>query len=139
MNIKGACYFSKLHNEHIIVIISDTDEYNKALIVPLSSIKFIKDGKSMYNNLKCSPYDTACTLDIGDIVSDKNINVITKPTYALYKRAEEIDINLINTSQWKGALEYRCMVSREILEKLQNGAKVSDYLQERFYKYFDFF
>ncbi len=139
MNIKGACYFSKLHNEHIIVIISDTDEYNKALIVPLSSIKFIENGKSMYNSLKCSPYDTACTLDIGDIVSDKNINVITKPTYALYKRAEEIDINLINTSQWKGSLEYRCMVSNEILAKLQNGAKVSDYLQERFYKYFDLF
>lgn len=39
----------------------------------------------------------------------------------------------------KGALEYRCMVSHKILAKLQNGAKVSEYLQERFYKYFDFF
>lgn len=139
MNIKGTCYFSKLHNEHVIVIISDTNEQNNVLLVPLSSIKFVPNGKSLYNNLNCSPYDSACTLEQGDIISDKNINVITKSTYVLYKRAQEINIDKLNLAQLQGLLEYRCIVSNEILVKIQEGAKKSINMQERFYKYFDLF
>lgn len=139
MNIKGTCYFSKLHNEHIIVIISDKNKHNQVLLIPLSSIKFIENGKHEYNNKKCMPYDSACTLNTGDIISEKGVNVITRPTYALYKRAEEININTLNLSQLNGILEYRCKVDNSILKQLQNGAKLSHNLQERFYKYFDLF
>lgn len=65
--------------------------------------------------------------------------MITKSTYVLYKRAQEINIDKLNLAQLQGLLEYRCIVSNEILVKIQEGAKKSINLQERFYKYFDLF
>ena len=49
MIIKGTCYFSHIHNQHVIVIISETDENGYALLVPLSSIKFHNNDRDFYN------------------------------------------------------------------------------------------
>lgn len=139
MNIKGTCYFSKIHNKHVIVVISDTSKDNKALIIPLSSIKFSENGNYIYNGRKCNRYDDSCTLDSDDIIANNGQNVLNRPTFALYKLADEMVINEINLSQIKSLLEYRCIVSNDVLKKLQDGAKKSDRLEERFYKYFDLF
>lgn len=38
MNIKGSCYFSHIHNKHMIVILSESNKDGRVLLVPLSSI-----------------------------------------------------------------------------------------------------
>ena len=99
MIIKGTCYFSHIHNQHVIVIISETDENGYALLVPLSSIKF--------HNKPCSFYDHSCVLESSDIISHKNKPVLTKPTFAMYQLASKISVSDITKYQIDGKLEYR--------------------------------
>lgn len=139
MKIKGTCFFSKKHNGHIIVFISEANAENKALLVPLSSIKFTEEGSDTYENNRCRPFDHSCVLNKGDIISNNNIDVLTKPTYVFYKRAEELPIKDIVGLQFNSDFEYRCDVSSDVLEKIQEGAKNTSRLQERFYKYFSYF
>ena len=139
INIKGACYFSHIHNKHIIVILSSINENNKALIVPLSSIKFRENGKDSYNNQPCSFYDHSCVLEHSDIISHTNKPVLDRPTFAMYKLADELTITDITKYQINGKLEYRGFVTENVLKKLQNGAKNTEYLEKYLFKYFNFF
>ena len=46
---------------------------------------------------------------------------------------------MINEYYMKDMFEYRCIVSNDVLKKLQEGAKKSDELENRFHKYFALF
>lgn len=139
MIIKGTCYFSHIHNQHVIVIISETDENGYALLVPLSSIKFHNNGRDFYNNKPCSFYDHSCVLESSDIISHKNKPVLTKPTFAMYQLASKIYVSDITKYQIDGKLEYRGTVTDYVLKKLQNGAAKTEYIEEHLIKYFSLF
>ncbi len=139
MDIKGACYFSKIHNQHIIIFLTNEDENGMALLVPLSSIKFNSNGTYLYNNERCDYYDDVCVLNINDIITDTGKSVLTKPTCVRYDKAAEMSVSDITSSHFQNQLEYRCIVDNKIFKRLQNGAKLSDNIPIYFQKYFELF
>ncbi len=108
-------------------------------MVALTSIKFNENGKYKYKNKSCSYYDNSCIIEPNEIISNKGLNVIKKPTYALYKLADIINEKDIIKYQLNGILEYRCEINKNLLNRLQNGAMMSEFLEEHFKKYFDLF
>lgn len=139
MDIKGSCYFSHIHNEHVIVILSESDKDGNALLVPLSSIKFKENGKYQYQNQSCSYYDNSCIINSDEIISDNGQSVLNRPTYALYKFAGIISEQNLIQAILNGKLEYRCVLNNELLNRLQTGATKTDFLEGHLKKFFALF
>ena len=45
----------------------------------------------------------------------------------------------ILSKQFDDKYRYKCKISEELLKRIQDGAKISEDLEPRFQKYFDFF
>ncbi|MDR1007063.1 MAG: hypothetical protein LBL65_00670 [Campylobacteraceae bacterium] len=131
MDFSGSCFFAEdvpnSNFPHFIVIISKASPDNQALLVPISSIK-----PNKY-------YDNACVLNEKDIVADNEKNVLHKPSFIRYQWAQEIDIKSIIDKKFNGIYHYQCKVSKDVLLRIQKGAKKSKELVPYFKKYFDFF
>lgn len=139
MNIKGLCYFSHIHNKHMIVILSESDKDGRFLLVPLSSIQFKENGKYQYQNQSCSFYDNSCTINSDEIIADNGISVLNRPTYALYKFVGIISKQNLKQETLNGNLEYRCVLNNDLLNRLQIGATKSDFLEENLKNTFIYF
>lgn len=134
-NLKGSCFFaggSSPFCEHLMVVVSEQyDGY--ALAVPISSVRYNPDGSfSRY-------VDQSCVFEVDDIKTPEGRNVLTKKSFVLYKEAKEIVCSQMMYDQLKKIYEYRCNVTPEILQRIQDGAKNTYNLEGRFEKYFDFF
>lgn len=136
MNCKGYCLWaSDVPNPeapHFIVIISSENEDRKVLVVAISSIKFKSDGTTKY-------YDKACVLSPEDITDEKGKQILSVPSYVRYEYAMEIASEDIMDKQLNRLYRYKCKVSEELLLKIQEGAKISLELEDRFKKYFSLF
>lgn len=133
-NLKGTCFFAtteSLFNDHLIVIISDPCD-GRRLAVPISSIKYLEDGRPRY-------YDRACVIEADEIKTLDGKNVLTKPSFASYKHAAEVIDSEMMLDQIRKIYNYRCNVTPHILERIQAGARNSGDLEERFEKYFGHF
>lgn len=130
-NLKGACFYGgkeSLFSDHLMVVISEPYQ-GYSLAVPISSIKYKDDGTPRY-------YDKACVLEPTDIKQEDGRNVLTKKSFAFYKEAKEIAASQVIYDQIQKTLLYRCNVTPNILARVQQGAKESSDLEERYEKYF---
>lgn len=136
MDYKGYCLWADdVPNSgapHYIVITSSADPNDMVMIVAISSIKYKADGSEKY-------HDKACLLSVGDIVDDNGKSIITKPSFIRYEYAIDRKKQDILSKQFAAKYQYRCKISDELLKRIQDGAKISQELEPRFQKYFDFF
>ena len=143
MNLKGVCFHGgdvpNADFPHFIVIMSDTSPEGKVLLVPLSSIKFHSNSNFRYKNIPCKYYDNACVFDGTEIKDEDGRFVLSKPSFARYEWAQEIDSSEILQKQLHGIYKYKCNVSCEVLKKLQQGARISKEIKPYFSKYFAYF
>lgn len=127
--VKGTCFFAEvpdLNNKHIAVIISNVCK-SKALIVPISSVKFC-GNKEKY-------YDPSCILK-KSVCLDKDSKIeLNKKSFVRYQWAMEVDIEMLKHRSF----DFKCIVAKDILTLMQDGAQKSKELEPRFQKYFDFF
>ena len=104
-------------NNHRCFVISDMSSEDKHLAVNISSI-YTDDG-----------YDRSCI-----ITENEFTPYIYKKSFIYYKYAMEIDNEIIiddNTSI--------IIIPSNLLNKIQNGAKISKFFPRRLKKYFDLF
>lgn len=143
MPLKGVCFYGgdvpNANSPHFIVIISDRAPDNKVLLVPISSIKFNASSNFQYKGIPCKYYDDACVFDGTEIIADNGRPVLTKPSFARYEWALEVDAGLIFGKQLEGIYQYKCNVSETVLKRLQEGAKISQEIKPYFAKYFAYF
>lgn len=136
MNYKGLCFWAgnipTPEAPHYIIIITEPNEKGEALAVVVSSIKYFDDGKAKY-------YDPACVLNVGDIKNEQGKNLIIKKSFIRYEYTTVIDVNKIITNQFKSIFKYKCVISSELLKRIQDGAKISKELALRFKQYFTWF
>lgn len=140
---KGQCFFAgdvpNSQFPHFIVLISDKDPQNRILFIPLSSIKFSSTANYEYKGKPCKYYDDACVFEEEDIFDQKGKPVLTKPSFARYEWAEEIQINEVWNKKLSGIYKYKTKLSPEQLKRIQDGAKKSKELKPYFKKFFDYF
>ena len=124
---KRACFFGDVPNpesKHIVVVVSDVID-GKAVVVPLSSVKYKSDGTSKY-------YDKACVFEAGTFLDkDKNFS-LNKKSFVRYEWAVEVDLNKIE----KNGFKFKCIIVSELFEEIIKGAKISAELEPRFLKFF---
>lgn len=119
---------------HFAVIVSQENEHGEVLIIPISSIKFSKTGQMEYNGQRCKYYDNACVITPEDIPG-----IIKKPSFARYQYATVSSNFEFLKKQLQSIFKYKGNVSEELLIRIQNGAKISKEIPERYKKFFDFF
>ena len=146
MDYKGYCFWAKdvIHGNqpHYIIIMSPKNSEGKYMIVAMSSIKYKPLGtKSSYlhDGKYCSPYDTACPLEIGCIKDDNGKVIPIKNSYIYYKDAFKLTENELLLKQTMYRYEYRCKISDDLLKKIQKGAKETLDLPKHFEEYFTLF
>ena len=136
MDYKGYCLWAddvpNPEAPHYIVITSSANPNDMVMVVAISSIKYKTDGAEKY-------HDKACLLSVGDIVDDKGRPIITKPSFIRYEYAIDVRTKDILSKQFGNKYRYKCKISEELLKRIQDGAKISEDLEPRFQKYFDFF
>ena len=136
MDYKGYCLWAddipNSFSPHYIVITSSENPEGMVLVVAISSIKYKKDGSEKY-------YDKSCILTVTDIIDENGKSILTKPSFIRYEYAQEIKSNQLLTKQFANQYKYKCKISDELLKRIQDGAKQSQELQPRFFKYFDLF
>lgn len=145
MDLSGYCFWAKNYPEedstsHYIVIASNTNAEGKALVVPISSVKFL-DCYSRYklDGKFCKRYDEACVIRENEITKSTNGNsLITKPSFIRYDWAKEVDIAKILENKDEN-LKLKNTISPDLLKRIQDGAKISEELEPRFEKYFHLF
>lgn len=104
-------------------MISQVSDDDRALVIPVSTIH---DGMTRY--------DRSCILKQGEH------SFLTEPqSYAYYGKAEALSQKDLDEISRQNKLVTYEDVSKELLERLQNGAKHSPHLQKVFQKYFDYF
>ena len=138
MDYKGYCFWASdipdPEAPHYIVITSSANPESYVLVVVISSIKY-KDEEGTVPKY----YDKACELNVGDIVDDKGRSLIIKPSFVRYEWSQEIKEETLMLKQFQSAYKYKCKISDELLKRIQEGAKKSEELEERFKKYFPYF
>ena len=139
MDYKGCCIWaSDIPDEehpHYIVVISSPDEDGLVLIALISSIKFKSDGRFAYDGQKCQYYDKSCLLEEGCITE----HIPSKPSFVAYKWSEAVKADDLFQKQVLSVYKYKANISEDLLRKIQDGAKASGQIEERFEKYFELF
>jgi len=107
--------------EHMYFVLSEPDIEDKVLVVNITDINN-PAGK-----------DTSCILNVGDHPK------ITKKSVAYYKKAMEMSASVILKKLQTKDLNQIEDLSKQILKKMQDGAKQSKFLPTKFKKYFDLF
>lgn len=136
MDYKGYCLWAddvpNPEAPHYIVVTSSTNPDDMVMVVAISSIKYRGDGTEKY-------HDTSCLLSVGEILDDKGNSIITKPSFIRYEYAIDMKAKDILSKQFANNYRYKCKISEELLKRIQIGATVSEELEPRFQKYFDYF
>lgn len=115
INIKDSFQHKALFNNHRCFVISECGSDDKHLAVNISGI-----GNRQF-------YDKSCILMPSDLTG-----YIYKASFIYYEMANELPHNLdINCEKIE--------ISKEVLLKIQDGAKKSKHLPRKFKRYFDLF
>lgn len=136
IDFRGGFYWSddvpNKTSPHFIVIASNTNKDGKVLVIPLSSVKTDDFGQEKF-------YDKSCIVFPPDILDDNGNTILSKKSFVRYQYATEMDAQKILQSAVSGSYKYHTTVKKELLIKIQDGAKISDELEPRFRKYFELF
>jgi len=123
--MKKTTFWSKDESkkEHLRFIISDPDADRKILTVNMTTVK--NTGRP----------DLSCVLYPGDHESVKH------PSYIKYDEAFELDSIKLLEAKLKGSSEFRFteQISEKVLVKIQDGARKSPALPEKFRSFFTYF
>jgi hypothetical protein len=127
--LDGCCFYAPdvpdTNCPHFIVVIASNAKTGKAVIVPISSIKFVEGGSFRYKDKPCKYYDSACILDEADIIADDGRQVLSKPSFMRYEWAREAPTREIITNKLAKVYNYKCMVSPEVLQKMREGFRTT--------------
>jgi hypothetical protein len=139
MGLDGCCFLAPDEpNEgypHFIIVMLTIND--KALIVPISSIKFGATYGYKYDGKSCKYYDDACTLDMSDIVDDNGKYILKKPSFVRYQWAKEVTASSILKKRLKSIYSFKCRISQALLTRIRDGAKRSKELKRGFKEYFE--
>ncbi len=126
---KGSSYLSnpditpqEKRIRHLRIIISDFDEADRALVVPITTWH---EGNSRQDN--------SCILEQGEH------SFITHKSWADYSRAESMTYDTVSRGIESGYFIPKEDISPELLERLQQGALTSEFLQQAFEHFFQDF
>lgn len=106
---------------HVRFVISNPDPENMVLVVNMTT--FRGTGRE----------DLSCILNTEDHKRVKH------KSYIFYAKAEELSTIQILKLKFEGLIDIVEDLSDEVLNRIQEGAKASDFLPEKFYKYFEYF
>lgn len=106
---------------HLHIVISDPDPEKNVMIVNLTT--FYNTGRE----------DNSCILQIGEHP------FIKQKSYIPYHFAKEMNMLKLISEGMSKNIEFKENISDEMLLKIQNGAKKSDFLKPCFYKFFNYF
>ncbi len=123
MNMKGYSFLlnDDSNSHHLYFVISDPDPDNNVLLVNMTTI---------YSGVY---HDSSCELNRSDHP------FVQHPSYITYKDAREVQQEIILNNVMKHVYIRQEDASIGLLSKIQRGAVSSDFLPEKFIKYFDFF
>jgi hypothetical protein len=108
--------------EHLCFVISDIcKDDNSVLVVNMTT----------FRNIGLS--DLSCVLDVGDHPAVKH------KSYIIYEMAKIFSVEKILNDTINGKLRKDCKIDDALLKRIQDGAKKSDLLPEKFEKYFECF
>jgi hypothetical protein len=88
------------------------------------------------NMTTCHPlkwFDSSCVLNVGDHPK------ISHASYINYHESEELNANKILDERLKHLLNLEADISDAIVQKIQDGAKKTKHLPNKFKKYFAYF
>lgn len=122
--MKGRSYFKIDNGEkkpHLQFIISDPDPDDYVLVV--NSTTYYNTGRE----------DKSCLLNHGDHKKIKHLS------YIAYNWAEEVNITELLNDKLKRIIDFQDNLSKEVLIRIQEGAKESKRLPKRFKKYWQYF
>lgn len=105
-------------SKHLHVVVSKIVEKNICLCVFISSIKQNRE------------HDPACELHKGDYP------FIDHDSYVVYEKMIPFDIDGLKRSLQNGTCKRKESLSSDVLTKIVEGAKVSEYLPYKYKKYF---
>ena len=106
---------------HLRFVISDPDENNLVMVVHMTKAS---DNRRI---------DSTCILQPGEH------NSIRYKSYIRYQKASTMDQKEINDLKNAGSLTFDEDAGEELLKKIQEGAKKSENLEQRFKRFFPLF
>lgn len=112
----GECYY---HNGINHIVIASAKKDNKFLILSITSGNF----------------DKSCQIEPNELIDNNNQEILNHTSYICYKYAFEFE-SYKTYEKFRKEYEYRCKITPELLKKIQEGARKSQYLQYKFKKYF---
>src|SRR6056297_2327314 len=107
--------------KHLKIVISDPDAEDMVLVVSVSSIP------QRYR------HDDSCELFVGDHPWIKH------PSFIAYNHCAELDRTKILSEHFSGEIILKEDISEELLLRIQEGAKRTKFLAQKYKKYFQFF
>lgn len=125
MGIKKSTFWFKNEDEskaHLRFIISDPDEDDMVMVVNMTTYR--NTGRE----------DTSCLLDVNDYPYK-----IKEKSYIKYSKSEELNYKKLIQDNFNKQINFEKEILDNLLIKIQQGAKKSKYLPEKYKKYFNFF
>jgi len=122
--IKGTAFWRQDEdgqNTHLRFIISEPDPDNMVLIVGMTTL---------YNTGR---EDLSCVLQKGDH------SCVVAPSWIRYDKVSAINYLSLLRERHRGLIYLRRDISQSLLKRIQEGAKSSPALPQKFRKYFQFF
>ena len=127
MNYTGCCFFAKdvPTNECPHLVIVAIDNGSDIILVPISSIKL---GKY---------YDRSCEIDLDDLPPSNNgRSILTKKSFVRYQWTLKTTRKVLENKQNKGIYEIRCRVGPNLIEKIRQGALISEEIEPVYRSFF---
>lgn len=112
----GECYY---HNgvQHVVIAASR------------------KDGIVLVLSITSGDFDKSCEIEPEEIIDNTGRKILKHRSYICYKKAFEFK-NYKTYEKFRDIYDYRCDISAELLIKIKEGAKKSEFLPSKFKKYF---
>lgn len=109
-----------INKRHLRIIISDSNEQNEFLTVPMDTLR---------NGFQ----DKSCVIEVGEH------SFIKAKSFINYAYAEVLNFTQVFNGLNQGVLVRKEDVSEDLLRRIQEGAKKSKRLNNKFKIWFDFF
>lgn len=127
MKYTSRCFFAKGvptdGYSHLIIVAIDNG--NDVILAPISSIK-----PNKY-------YDKACEINPEDMpISNNGRSTLTKRSFVRYQWIFRTSHKEIENKQNKGIYEIRCRVSSDLVEKIRQGALISEEIEPIYKNFF---
>ena len=138
MKITGNCYFAKNFPgedcSHLIIVVASRED--RLLVVPISSIKFTETGIMKHEGRRCKYYDNSCVFHEEELILNPGKFILNKPSFIRYQWAKDIFVETMKEKLSLQKYELKGKISKEILERIKEGAKISKEIEPRFVEFF---